>query len=123
MIVSSRIVKPHIVKKWASPATGFWRSFRCPATSDSSARSGRDVPEPASVGLTDLTRRRRKENRWPARARARTVTVKPMAILTASPPEGSGQSEATDQRRKFSKYRLGVGPRWPWYFEPRPWEP
>jgi hypothetical protein len=20
---------------------------------------------------------------------------------------------------KFSKYRLGVGPRWPWYFEPR----
>ena len=25
--------------------------------------------------------------------------------------------------RKFSKYRLGVGPRWPWYFEPRPAEP
>ena len=27
------------------------------------------------------------------------------------------------QGRKFSKYRLGVGPRWPWYFEPRPAEP
>ena len=24
------------------------------------------------------------------------------------------------QGRKFSKYRLGVGPRWPWYFDPRP---
>ena len=23
------------------------------------------------------------------------------------------------QNLKFSKYRLGVGPRWPWYFEPR----
>ena len=30
---------------------------------------------------------------------------------------------ARDQLRKFSKYRLGVGPRWPWYFEPRADEP
>lgn len=26
---------------------------------------------------------------------------------------------APNQVLKFSKYRLGVGPRWPWYFEPR----
>ena len=39
-------------------------------------------------------------------------------------PDGHGLLlEWSGSRRKFSKYRLGVGPRWPWYFEPRPAEP
>ncbi len=33
MIVASRIVKPHIVKKWASPGTVHLSNFRWPATS------------------------------------------------------------------------------------------
>ena len=37
MIVSSRIVKPHMVKKWARPGTVHCRSLRWPATSTASA--------------------------------------------------------------------------------------
>ena len=48
-------------------------------------------------------------------AKAITVAPKPRAILM-----GNVSSWGVGQGRKFSKYRLGVGPRWPWYFEPRP---
>ena len=37
MIVSSRMVKPHMVKKWARPGTVHCRSLRWPATSTVSA--------------------------------------------------------------------------------------
>ena len=45
MIVSSRMVKPHMVKKWARPGTVHCRSLRWPATSTVSASTlGRMLP-------------------------------------------------------------------------------
>ena len=59
MIVSSRMVKPHIVKKWASPGTVHCKSLRCPATSVSSASArGRTLPRVRSgAGAPDRIRR------------------------------------------------------------------
>ena len=37
MIVSSRMVKPHMVKKWATPGIVHCSSLRWPATSTTSA--------------------------------------------------------------------------------------
>ncbi len=50
MIVSSRIVKPHIVKKWATPGMVHFKSFRCPATSVSSASALREDAASYPVG-------------------------------------------------------------------------
>ena len=51
MIVSSRMVKPHMVKKWAKPGTVHCRSLRWPATSTVSASTlGRDAA-PGPVGV------------------------------------------------------------------------
>ena len=33
MIVSSRMMKPQNVRKWAMPGTDHWSSLRCPNTS------------------------------------------------------------------------------------------
>ena len=44
MIVRSRIVKPHMVKKWARPGTVHLRSLRCPATSTTSASAALAKP-------------------------------------------------------------------------------
>ena len=56
MMVNSRMVKPHMVKKWARPGTVHCRSLRCPATSVTSASAlrliGPRVRE--GSGLPDL---------------------------------------------------------------------
>ena len=45
MMVSSRMVKPHMVKKWARPGTVHCSSLRWPATSVTSASAlGRMLP-------------------------------------------------------------------------------
>ena len=49
MMVSSRMVKPHIVKKWAMPGTVHLRSLRWPATSVTSA-SAWGGAAPGAVG-------------------------------------------------------------------------
>ena len=54
MIVRIRMVKPHMVKKWAMPGTVHWSSFFCPATSTSSAltRAGMSLTRLGHSGLT-----------------------------------------------------------------------
>ena len=37
--------------------------------------------------------------------------------VAADEPSRSGDEDG-HARSKFFQYRLGVGPRWPWYFEP-----
>ncbi len=50
MMVSSRIVKPHMVKKWAVPGTVHLRSLRWPATSVTSASARGTDASPGPVG-------------------------------------------------------------------------
>src|ERR1700722_3331901 len=118
-MVSNRTVNPQKVKAWARPGIVLLNSFFCPPTSTSLAwtRAGMSRIRPGSA-RPDRTRRARKLKRLPAMAAARTVTTKPTTILT-----GNGLLLLGGQGRKFSKYRLGVGPLCPWYFEPRPDDP
>ena len=119
------------------PGTVHWRSFFWPPTSTSSAlsrfgmslaRSGAGCP----TGSAD-TARRTVCPRWRTRSRS---MPSPMASLTAtadsswvvtSSNQDSGSGFAVGnpqvQARKLSAYLLGVGPRWPWYFDFSPAEP
>ena len=86
MMVSSRMVKPHMVKKWARPGTVHCRSLRWPATSTASAsalglmrprvRSGSFFPE--RMSLHSQWKRR------PAMPKPTTVTPRPKMILTGT---------------------------------------
>ena len=70
MMVSSRMVKPHMVKKWAIPGMVHCRSLRCPATSVISAsafgrrlprvRSGAGLPDRISLKASGIAVRRRR---------------------------------------------------------------
>ena len=83
MIVRSKIVKPHMVKKWARPGTVHCRSLRCPATSVTSAsalrlmgprvREGSGLPERMSLDS--------QWNRTAAMPKPTTVTPMPRMIL------------------------------------------
>ena len=55
MIVSSRMVKPHMVKKWARPATGFLQELALTGhLRQLGPDPGRGVLEPTLVGLPRL---------------------------------------------------------------------
>ena len=58
MMVRVRTVKPHMVKKWATPGTVHWRSFFCPATSTSSAlrRAGMSLARLGTAGWPEVMR-------------------------------------------------------------------
>src|SRR5271166_902724 len=94
MMVSSRMVKPHIVKKWAIPGTVHWSSLRWPATSVISASALGDSGPRVRSGA-GCPARIRRDNQWkrrPAMARAMTVTAMPIAILTGTgPPRARSQ--------------------------------
>ena len=92
MMVSSRMVKPHMVKKWADPghrplqelalAGHFGQLGLGPGHDAARVRSG--------AGAPDRIRRDSQWKRRPAMARAMTVTAMPMAILTGNgPPQDS----------------------------------
>ena len=114
-MVNIKMVKPQKVKAWAKPGTVQRRSLRWPPTSDSSAHA----------------RARNPVNRFGS---GRPFPIKAEEVGETATGDGEGddghaQAEGDPdgqrlllegQGRKFSKYRLGVGPRWPWYFEPRP---
>ena len=86
MMVSSRMVKPHMVKKWARPGTVHCSSLRWPATSVASAsalgtmlprvRSGSFFPERMSL----LSQWKRN----PAIPKPTRVTPTPKMILTGT---------------------------------------
>src|SRR5271166_6576230 len=98
MIVSSRIVKPHIVKKWAMPGTVHLRSLRWPATSVTSASAfGRIDPRVRSgAGFPERMRRDSQWKRRPAMRMATTVMATPMMILTGTgPPRALCQAGGT----------------------------
>ena len=86
MIVSSRMVKPHMVKKWARPGTVHCRSLRWPATSTASAsalgtmlprvRLGSFFPERMSLDS--------QWKRYAAIPKPTTVTPMPKMILTGT---------------------------------------
>ncbi len=86
MIVSSRMVKPHMVKKCASPGTVHCRSLRWPATSTASAsalgtmlprlRPGSFFPERMSLDS--------QWKRYAAMPKPTAVTPMPKMILTGT---------------------------------------
>ena len=109
------MVKPQKVKAWARPGTVQRSSLRWPPTSESSGPGPlSEMGEALGVGL------------------ALPDQAEEIGEAPTGDGEGDrGRAQAEDdpdgqrlllegQGRKFSKYRLGVGPRWPWYFEPRP---
>ncbi len=86
MIVSSRMVKPHMVKKWARPGTVHWRSLRCPATSTVSASTLR-LRGPRDRFGSFFPERMSLDSQWNRRAampKPTTVTKRPMTILTGT---------------------------------------
>ncbi len=86
MIVSSRIVKPHMVKKWARPGTVHCRSLRWPATSTVSASTlGRMLPRVRFGSF--FPERMSFESQWnrnPAIPKPMRVTAMPKPILTGT---------------------------------------
>ena len=86
MIVSSRMVKPHMVKKWARPGTVHCRSLRCPATSTVSASTLRLMGPRDRLG-SFFPERMSLDSQWKRRAaipKPMTVTRSPMMILTGT---------------------------------------
>ena len=86
MIVSSRMVKPHMVKKWARPGTVHWRSLRWPATSTVSASTFRLMGPRFRLG-SFFPERMSLDSQWnrrPAMPKPMTVTRSPMMILTGT---------------------------------------
>ena len=86
MIVSSKMVKPHMVKKWARPGTVHCRSLRCPATSVTSASALRMMGPRVRDG-SGLPARMRRDSQWnrlAAMPKPMTVTPIPRMILTGT---------------------------------------
>jgi hypothetical protein len=75
MIVSSRMVKPHMVKKWARPGTVHCRSLRWPATSTVSASTLRLMGPRARFG-SFFPDRMSLDSQWNRRA----AMPKPMTV-------------------------------------------
>ena len=114
-MVNIKMVKPQNVKAWAMPGTGPAQELALAADlGELGPGAGPELGE--ALGVRTALRDQTEE------------------IGEAAPGDGEGddgRAQAEDdpdgqrlllegQGRKFSKYRLGVGPRWPWYFEPRP---
>ena len=86
MMVSSRMVKPHMVKKWARPGTVHCRSLRWPATSTVSA-STLNLMGPRDRLGSFFPERMSLDSQWKRRAampNPMTVTRSPMMILTGT---------------------------------------
>src|ERR1700722_4698100 len=86
MIVSNRMVKPHMVKKWARPGTVHCSSLRWPATSTVSASTLRLMGPRERLG-SFFPERMSLDSQWKRRAampNPMTVTRRPMMILTGT---------------------------------------
>src|SRR5271163_3679081 len=86
MIVNNRMVKPHMVKKWARPGTVHCRSLRWPATSTVSASTLRLMGPRDRLG-SFFPERMSLDSQWKRRAampKPMTVTRSPMMILTGT---------------------------------------
>ncbi len=78
MMVSNRMVKPHMVKKWASPGTVHCSSLRCPATSVTSASALRLMGPRVREG-SGLPERMSLDSQWKrTAAKPKPITVTPM---------------------------------------------
>ncbi len=86
MMVSRRIVKPHMVKKWASPGTVHCRSLRWPATSVTSASAlGPRLPRVREgSGFPERMSRDSQWNRTAAMPKPTSVMPIPRMILTGT---------------------------------------
>ena len=86
MMVSNRMVKPHMVKKWARPGTVHCRSFFWPATSTASASAlGATLPR-VRLG-SFLPERMSLDSQWkrnPAIPKPMRVTAMPKMYLTGT---------------------------------------
>ena len=86
MMVSSRMVKPHMVKKWARPGTVHCRSLRWPATSSTSASALGTMLPRVRLG-SFLPERMSLHSQWkrsPAIPKPTMVTPMPKMILTGT---------------------------------------
>jgi len=86
MMVRIRMVKPHMVKKWAVPGTDHCSSFFWPATSTSSAfrRFGTSLARLGTAGCPEAMSRPSQKNRRAAMASITKKITSPMEILTAT---------------------------------------
>ena len=78
MIVSSRMVKPHMVKKWARPGTVHCSSLRWPATSTTSASALRLMGPRVREG-SGFPERMSRDSQWNRRA----AMPKPITVTRA----------------------------------------
>ena len=104
MIVSSRMVKPHMVKKWASPGTVHCRSLRWPGhLGDLGLGPAADGPRVREgSGLPERISRDSQWNRTAAIPKPITVTPMPKMILTGTRCSSPRWDVETERRRSAS---------------------
>ena len=83
-------MKPQKVRKWATPGTDHFSSFRWPSTSASSARSRDGTPAiRPGAGCPVRTSRDSHHTRRPAIANAATVNSNPRTSRTVNGPSST----------------------------------
>src|SRR5580704_9124556 len=112
MIVSSRMVKPHMVKKWASPGTVHCKSLRWPATSTTSASALREMGPRTREG-SGLPDRMSRDSQWKRRAamaKPTTVTPRPrMILIGTNTPRLRGRHQEAECERHLGIYKRDRG--------------
>ena len=112
-----------------------WASQRlCQSVTSGGAADDRPRDPPRGRAANELVTLWHKRSCAPASG-CRANRTPPLVALATAPSDSRRRSVGCEptalavtvchgyELSKLRQYRLGVGPRWPWYFEPRPLEP